>query len=44
MRVGVLCDPAVVSEHRNRFYVLVTRRAQRQPFGLEDGNTAFALC
>jgi len=39
----VLCDPAVVSEYRNRLYVLVTRRAKRQPFGLEDGNTAFAL-
>src|SRR6516225_1063340 len=40
----IFCDPAVVSEHRNRLYVLVTRRAKRQPFGLEDGNTAFALC
>src|ERR1700722_8544314 len=37
-------DAAVVREHRNRLYVLVTRRAKRQPFGLEDGNTAFALC
>src|SRR5215831_14184235 len=39
----IFCDPAVVSEHRNRLYILVTRRAKCQPFGLEDGNTAFAL-
>src|ERR1019366_8854111 len=35
-------DAAVVGENRNRLYVLVTRRAQRQPLGLEDGNTALS--
>ena len=30
------------SEGRNRFYVPATRRAQDQPLGLEDGNTALA--
>jgi hypothetical protein len=35
-------NTAVVGENRNRLYVLVTRRAQRQPLGLEDGDTALS--
>ena len=38
----VLRDAAVVGQHGNRFNVLVTRCAQRQPLGLEDGNTALS--
>ena len=38
----VLGDVAVVGERRDRFSVPEARRAQHQPRGLEDGDTAFS--
>src|SRR5262249_57501718 len=39
---GVLGDVAVIGERRDHFSVPEARRAQDQPRGLEDGDTAFS--
>src|SRR5690242_6499609 len=41
---GILGDVAVVGERRDHFSVPEARRAQNQPRGLEDGDTAFSEC
>ncbi len=37
---GILGNAAIVGEHGDCFYVPTTRRAQHQPLGLEDRDTA----
>src|SRR5262249_50476744 len=41
---GVFGDVAVIGERRDHFSVPEARRAQDQPRGLEDGDTAFSEC